>query len=249
MTQHTPLGAIALATLLSCTLAAAALGAAAPPAVPPAAAPAPMPEALKDPKAQVGYALGLRIGGQMRSMGVEVDSEALARGVRDALSGATPLLGADQIEAVMSRAQAQAKVKRAAMMSQAAAAARAEGAAFLKANAAKPGVVSLPSGLQYQVLTPGKGVRPKASDTVRCDYRGILIDGTEFDASASHGGPADFPVTGVIAGWTEALQLMPIGSKWRLFVPADLAYGDKGAPPRVPPGATLIFEVELLKIK
>lgn len=232
-----------LAALL--TLAVPAL--AQPAATPPAAAP--MPDALKTPQAQVGYAFGLRIGSQMHAMGVDLDSEALARGVRDALSGATPLLSNAQIADVMTRAQAESAARREAMAAKASAGNRAAGAAFLKANAAKPGVVTLPSGLQYQVLTAGSGPKPKASDTVSSNYRGTLIDGTEFDSSASHGGPIDFPVTGVIKGWTEALQLMPVGSKWRLFVPADLAYGDKGAPPQIEPGSTLIFEVELVKIK
>ncbi len=250
---------LALAPLIACPLIVSGPGrpgprpadpdgpASAPP--PPAAAAAPMPAALATPQAQVGYALGLRIGGQIHNRGVEVDSEALAHGVRDALSGATPLLTDDQIRAVMTRAQTESEAARTAMMAKAAGTNRAAGTAFLQANGAKRGVVTLPSGLQYQVLTAGTGPKPKPSDTVECNYRGTLIDGTEFDTSASHGGPADFPVTGVIKGWTEALQLMPVGSKWRLFVPADLAYRDKGAQPQILPGATLIFEVELLKIK
>jgi FKBP-type peptidyl-prolyl cis-trans isomerase FklB len=215
----------------------------------PAPAAAPMPDALKTPQAQVGYAFGLRIGAQMRTMAVDIDPQALALGVRDALAGSTPLLTPAQIGQVMAQAQSESETRRAALDAKAAVGNRAAGAAFLKANAAKPGVVTLPSGLQYQVITAGSGPRPKSTDTVSSNYRGTLIDGTEFDSSASHGGPIDFPVTGVIKGWTEALQLMPVGSKWRLFVPADLAYGDKGAPPVIQPGSTLIFEVELVKIK
>jgi FKBP-type peptidyl-prolyl cis-trans isomerase FklB len=124
-----------------------------------------------------------------------------------------------------------------------------DGDAFLAANKGKDGVVTLPSGLQYKILKQGNGPKPTANDTVECNYRGTLIDGKEFDASSKHGGPASFPVGGVIKGWTEALQLMPVGSKWQLFVPADLAYGDRGAGADIGPDATLIFEVELLSIK
>jgi FKBP-type peptidyl-prolyl cis-trans isomerase FklB len=133
-------------------------------------------------------------------------------------------------------------------MAAAAEANKTQGEAFLKTNGAKPGVVTLPSGLQYQILTAGKGPKPTSSDTVMCNYRGTLIDGTEFDASAQHGGPASLPVSGVIPGWTEALQLMPVGSKWRLFVPADLAYGERGAGGDIGPNAALIFDIELLSI-
>ena len=126
---------------------------------------------------------------------------------------------------------------------------QAEGAAFLKANALKPGVVSLPDGLQYQILKAGTGPTPKAADTVLCNYRGTLVDGTVFDSSELHGGAASFNVSGVIKGWTEALQHMPVGSKWRLVVPADLAYGDKGAGSVIGPNAVLVFDLELLSIQ
>src|SRR6202023_2964907 len=124
-----------------------------------------------------------------------------------------------------------------------------ESVEFLAANKAKDGVVTLPSGLQYKILTAGTGPKPTASDTVVCNYRGTLISGTEFDSSYKRGQPASFPVNGVIKGWTEALQLMPVGSKWQLFVPSDLGYGDRGAGADIGPGATLIFEVELLSIQ
>jgi FKBP-type peptidyl-prolyl cis-trans isomerase FklB len=128
-------------------------------------------------------------------------------------------------------------------------AARQEGEAFLAANKSKEGVVTLPSGMQYKILTAGTGPKPTAADTVSCNYRGTLINGKEFDSSFKGGKPVSFPVGNVIKGWTEALQLMPVGSKWQLFIPADLAYGDRGAGPDIGPGATLIFEVELLKIE
>ena len=124
-----------------------------------------------------------------------------------------------------------------------------QGEAFLAENKTKDGVKTLPSGLEYKVLTEGTGPKPTASDTVECNYRGTLIDGKEFDSSDKHGGPATFPVSGVIKGWTEALQLMPVGSKWQLFIPPDLAYGDRGAGPDIGPDSTLIFDVELVSIK
>ena len=124
-----------------------------------------------------------------------------------------------------------------------------DGDAFLAANKTKPGVVTLPSGLQYKILTTGTGPKPTATDSVVCNYRGTLIDGTEFDSSYKRGQPATFPVNGVIKGWTEALQLMPVGSKWQLFVPPDLAYGTRGAGNEIPPNSTLIFEVELQSIQ
>jgi FKBP-type peptidyl-prolyl cis-trans isomerase len=124
-----------------------------------------------------------------------------------------------------------------------------EGVEFLTANKSKEGVVMLPSGLQYKILTAGSGPKPTASDTVVCNYRGTLISGAEFDSSYKRGQPASFPVNGVIKGWTEALQLMPVGSKWQLFVPSELGYGDRGAGADIGPGATLIFEVELLSIQ
>jgi FKBP-type peptidyl-prolyl cis-trans isomerase FklB len=124
-----------------------------------------------------------------------------------------------------------------------------EGEAFLADNKSKEGVVALPSGLQYKVLKQGDGPKPTATDSVVCNYRGTLINGTEFDSSPKHGGPATFPVNGVIKGWTEALQLMPVGSKWQLFVPSDLAYAERGAGGDIGPNATLIFEVELVSIE
>jgi FKBP-type peptidyl-prolyl cis-trans isomerase FklB len=127
-------------------------------------------------------------------------------------------------------------------------ASRKEGEAFLAANKTKEGVKTLPDGLQYKILKQGTGVQPTADDTVSVNYRGTLIDGKEFDSSYKRGEPATFPVGGVIKGWTEALQMMPVGSKWELYIPADLAYGDRGAGADIPPGATLIFEVELLSI-
>jgi FKBP-type peptidyl-prolyl cis-trans isomerase FklB len=153
----------------------------------------------------------------------------------------------DEVKAALTQLQTQVRGQMEAKAHEAGAAARQEGEAFLAANKSKEGVVTLPSGMQYKIITAGTGPKPTASDTVSCNYRGTLINGKEFDSSK--GKPVSFPVGGVIKGWTEALQLMPVGSKWQLFIPADLAYGDRGAGADIGPGSTLIFEVELLAIE
>jgi FKBP-type peptidyl-prolyl cis-trans isomerase len=149
----------------------------------------------------------------------------------------------------MTALQADLKSKREASTQVAGNANKTAGEAFLAANKTKEGVVTLPSGLQYKILKAGDGPKPTAADTVVCNYRGTLIDGKEFDASEKHGGPATFPVSGVIKGWTEALQLMPVGSKWQLYIPSDMAYGASGAGGDIGPNSTLIFDVELVSIK
>ena len=169
--------------------------------------------------------------------------------MRDGLSGAKPTMTDEQMRAARVQLQQTVMAARQAESAKLAAANQAAGGEFLKTNGATPGVVTLPSGLQYQVLTAGKGPKPAADDTVSCNYRGTLIDGTEFDSSYGRGEPLTIAVGGVIKGWTQALQLMPVGSKWRLFVPSDLAYGAKGAGKQIGPNATLIFEVELLSIQ
>lgn len=225
--------------------AAAPATAAAAPTAPPAP---PVPDELKDPKALNSYSIGLNFGTDMRKDGVEIDPAMLARAVNDALTGAKPLITLEQARMHLSQLQRQVMAHQAEENAKAAAANKAQGDAFLKENAGKPGVVVLPSGLQYQVVTMGKGPIPKTDDVVVCNYRGTLIDGTEFDSSYARNLPASFPVGGVIKGWTEALQKMPVGSKWRLFIPANLAYGERGAGEKVGPNATLIFDVELLSI-
>jgi FKBP-type peptidyl-prolyl cis-trans isomerase FklB len=165
------------------------------------------------------------------------------------LAGGKTLMTAEEATAAINVLKAEVKKNQEAKMQLAGDANKKEGDAFLAANKTKEGVVTLPSGLQYKILTAGDGAKPTAADSVVCNYKGTLINGKEFDASSKHGGPATFPVGGVIKGWTEALQLMPVGSKWQLFVPADLAYGQRGAGGDIGPGATLIFEVELLSIK
>lgn len=201
------------------------------------------PYTLKTQKEKESYALGMSFGGGLRNQGVtkSIDSAALIRGMRDAMAGSKMLLTEDEMKAALQQLRTE-------VTHSAAADNLKSGAAFLAANKAKPGVVALPDGLQYKILTAGNGPKPAASDTVTVNYRGTLINGKEFDSSYKRGQPASFPVGGVIKGWTEALQLMPVGSKWELFIPADLAYGDRGAGADIGPGETLVFEVELLSI-
>ena len=205
--------------------------------------------ALTTPKQKGSYALGMNVGTGMRKQGVAeaVDPALVARGLRDALSGGKTAMTEDQMRAALQQLATEVRTTQEAKNKEAGAANRKEGDTFLTANASKEGVKVLPSGLQYKVLTAGSGPKPTASDTVTVNYRGTLIDGKEFDSSYKRGQPATFPVGGVIKGWTEALQLMPVGSKWQLFIPADLAYGDRGQGD-IAPGDTLIFEVELLSI-
>jgi FKBP-type peptidyl-prolyl cis-trans isomerase len=221
----------------------------------------------KTEKEKQSYAIGLNIGTSvskgMKKDGVDVDPSVLVRGFKDGMTGAKALMTDDEINATLTTLRVAMKKKQdeehkeqeaerkeqEAKLQAMGATNKSEGEAFLAANKAKDGVVTLPSGLQYKILTPGTGPKPTAADTVVCNYRGTLLNGTEFDASAKHGGPATFGVGQVIKGWTEALQLMPVGSKWQLFVPADLAYGGRSAGPDIGPNSTLIFEVELLSIQ
>jgi FKBP-type peptidyl-prolyl cis-trans isomerase FklB len=207
------------------------------------------PLVLKTQKDKVSYAIGLNIGKSLRKDSVEVDPAIFARGVKDALTGAKALLTDDELKAVLTTLQGDLQKRQEETMRQAGEINKKAGDAFLAENKAKPGVVTLPDGLQYKVLTEGTGPKPAATDSVVCNYRGTLIDGTEFDSSYKRGQPATFPVDHVIKGWTEAVQLMPVGSKWQLFVPAELAYGNRGAGPQIGPNSTLIFEVELLSIQ
>ena len=191
----------------------------------------------------------MNVGKSLKGQPLDLDPNIVAEGLKDTLSGAKPALTDDEVKAVLTQLQGEMRAKQEAMMQQVGGANKQEGDAFLAANKGKEGVVALPSGLQYKILTKGSGPKPAASDTVVCNYRGTLVNGKEFDSSYKRGQPATFPVGGVIKGWTEALQLMPVGSKWQLFVPADLAYGDRGAGPDIGPGATLIFDVELISIQ
>ena len=207
------------------------------------------PLVLKTDKDKASYALGMNMGKGLQKDAVAIDPNIFARGLKDGLAGGKTLMTAEEATAAINVLKAEVKKNQEAKMQLAGDANKKEGDAFLAANKTKEGVVTLPSGLQYKILTAGDGAKPTAADSVVCNYKGTLINGKEFDASSKHGGPATFPVGGVIKGWTEALQLMPVGSKWQLFVPADLAYGQRAMGPDITPGATLIFEVELLSIK
>lgn len=208
---------------------------------------------LKTRKEKFSYALGMNIGTGysqgLKKQSVEVDWNLLAQGMKDAAAGSKTRLTQEEAQAVLNEVQTEIKKQQQEKTQQAAAANKTEGEAFLAANKSKDGVVTLPSGLQYKILTAGTGPKPTASDSVKCNYRGTLINGTEFDSSYKRGQPATFAVGQVIKAWTEALQLMPAGSKWQLFVPSSLAYGERGAGAEIGPNATLIFEVELLSIE
>jgi FKBP-type peptidyl-prolyl cis-trans isomerase FklB len=223
------------------------------------AAKAPVPLTLKTQKEKFSYALGVNTGKRMSEgltkQSVPFDSAILVRGMKDGLTGAKPLLTDAEAQAVLTEVgkqvheQQQLKAQQAEEANKKIAEAnKKDGEAYLASNKTKDGVVTLPSGLQYKILTAGTGPKPAATDSVVCNYRGTLISGEEFDSSYKRGQPATFPVTGVIKGWTEALQLMPVGSKWQLVIPSDLAYGDPGRP-GIAPGSTLVFEVELLSIE
>jgi FKBP-type peptidyl-prolyl cis-trans isomerase len=203
---------------------------------------------LTTDKDKLSYAIGMSIAHSLKTQGLDVKAPLVAQAIKDVLSGAKPLLTDEQAQATLSQARDAMMKKAEAEHAAAAAQGKQEGEAFLAANKAKEGVVTLPDGLQYKILTPGTGPKPTASDTVEVDYKGSFIDGKEFDSS--HGQPASLEVGRVIKGWQEALQLMPVGSKWELYIPADLAYGERGAGNgAIPPDATLVFEVELKSIK
>jgi FKBP-type peptidyl-prolyl cis-trans isomerase FklB len=207
------------------------------------------PLALTTDKQKDSYAVGLNIGRSLKKQPVDLDTASVMRGVKDALADAKPLLTDTEIDTALKQLQAQVQKQQDAEMAKIGDANMKEGAEFLAANKTKDGVVTLPSGLQYKIVTAGTGAKPTAKDTVVCNYRGTFINGTEFDSSYKRGQPASFPVGGVIKGWTEALQLMPVGSKWQLFVPPDLAYGERGAGGAIGPNQTLVFDVELISIK
>lgn len=222
----------------------------------PAASPTPKsdtPSPFTNQKDKVSYALGMNIanslGATLKTRGVEINPDVVAQALKDGLNGSKPLMTEEEARSTLMQLQTELQAKQEAKMKEATENNKKEGDAFLAANKTKPGVVTLPSGLQYKIIKEGTGPKPSASDTVVCNYRGTLIDGKEFDSSYKRGEPATFPVSGVIKGWTEALQLMPVGSKWELYIPPDLAYGTRGAGNDIGPNATLIFEVELLSIQ
>lgn len=203
---------------------------------------------LKDPKLRTSYALGTDIGSNLKRQELDLDAKALAAGISDALGGKPGLTDAEVRETLdllrkqmMAGAEAKAKVSGEKNLK--------EGEAFLVANGKKDGVKTTASGLQYKVMTAGTGATPKPTDEVKVHYHGTLIDGTVFDSSVERGEPISFPVTGVIPGWVEALQLMKVGDKWQIYIPSKLAYGERGAGGKIGPNSALIFDVELLGIE
>jgi FKBP-type peptidyl-prolyl cis-trans isomerase len=215
----------------------------------PALASAQEARALDTEKDKLSYAMGMDLGNQLKSRSVDIDPALFRQGLEDALSGSKTRLTEAEAKAVIAGLQTVMLAKQAGAAKAAGEKNKAEGEAFLAANRAKEGVVTLPSGLQYKVLTAGTGTKPTLNDTVVCHYRGTLINGKEFDSSYRRKDPVSFPVKGVIKGWTEVLQLMPVGSKWQVFIPSTLAYGERGAGADIAPNATLIFEIELVAIK
>lgn len=198
-------------------------------------------------KEKISYALGYNIGQNLKR-DFEVDLDAFFKGVTESQEGKNSL-SEEEMKQTMTAFQNKMREKQMVQMKASSEANKAAGEAFLKENKGKEGIVTLESGLQYKVITQGKGEKPDASATVKCHYKGTTIDGKEFDSSYKREQPASFKVGGVIKGWTEALQLMSVGSKWMLYIPSDLAYGDRGAGQAIAPGSTLIFEVELLDIE
>ncbi|RKQ40084.1 FKBP-type peptidyl-prolyl cis-trans isomerase [Enterobacter sp. R1(2018)] len=196
-------------------------------------------------EAQASYGIGLQVGQQLRESGLQgLLPEALVEGLRDALEGNAPSVPVDVVHRALREVHERADAVRQERQKEMA----VEGVKFLEENIKKEGVSSTESGLQFRVLTQGTGPIPSRKDHVRVHYTGKLIDGTVFDSSVQRGEPAEFPVSGVIAGWIEALTLMPVGSKWELTIPQNLAYGERGAGASIPPFSTLVFEVELLEI-
>jgi FKBP-type peptidyl-prolyl cis-trans isomerase FklB len=218
------------------------------PAAAPSTAPVVEPSAatnlLSNEKARASYAIGMTLGRNFQMQGADVDTDVLASGIKDTLSGGTTLLTQQEMRETLNEFQKTIMAKQRQMREAAAIKNKAEGDAFLAANKNNPGVVTLPDGLQYIVLTNGAGGVVESNDIVTVIYRGTLLDGTEFDSSMGQG--RQFTLNNVIPGWTEAISHMTIGSKWKIFVPSNLAYGENGRPPRIMPNSVLIFEIELL---
>jgi FKBP-type peptidyl-prolyl cis-trans isomerase FklB len=204
---------------------------------------------LKSQKDKVSYIIGTEIGKNLKKQSVDIDPEILTRGIKDAISGGSSLLTEQEIQETMTTFQKEMTAKQEELTKRLGEKNKKEGEAFLAENKKSEDVKTLPSGLQYKVMKAGAGKKPQINDTVTTHYRGTLIDGTEFDSSYRRGQPVSFPVAGVIPGWTEALQLMGEGAKWQLFIPPNLAYGERGTGGVIGPNATLIFEIELISIQ
>jgi FKBP-type peptidyl-prolyl cis-trans isomerase FklB len=239
---------LTLVVLVSCALLFAQQQTAPAQTAPTQTAPAQKGPAMSE-KEKTSYSIGLNIGMNLFEQDVQVDVASLTKGIQDGLANSKPALTEDEIRTVLTNLQKEVQTKQEGKRKAVADKNSKEAEAFLTANKAKTGVVTLPSGLQYKIITEGKGPKPAATDTVVTHYKGTFIDGKQFDSSYERGEPATFTVNGVIAGWTEALQLMPVGSKWQLFVPSKLAYGEKGFQNVIPPNAALVFDIELVSIQ
>lgn len=204
---------------------------------------------LESSKEKLSYSMGLDLGNYLKGVGDELDMAALKAGIDDGYSGAEPKLSEEEMAVVQEDFAARMQAKQEAEMADLKARNQAAGQAYLEQNRQKEGVMVTESGLQYEVLEAADGPTPEESDTVKVDYVGSLVDGTEFDSSFKRGEPAVLPVGQVIPGWSEALQLMPVGSKYRVVIPAELAYGERGAPPVIQPNSVLVFEIDLLGIE
>lgn len=207
------------------------------------------PAALKTQKEKLSYAIGMEMGKGVKAQEMDVDPELISRGLKDALSGAKSLMSDDELQTVIGALREEMRQKQMQAEEAAAEDNRKQGEAFLAENGKKTGVVTTASGLQYKIITAGTGKKPVETDTVLCNYKGTFLDGTEFDSSTEAGKPVPFDIKTVIPGFKEALQMMPVGSKWQIVVPASLAYGARGAGNVIGPNATLIFEVELVGIQ
>ncbi len=204
---------------------------------------------LKTQKEKLSYAIGMNLGQSMKKDSLDIDPAILTRAIKDALTGAKLAMTDEEAKTIITAFRSEMMKKQQAEAQKIGDANKQAGEKFLAENKNKPGVVTLPSGLQYKIIKQGDGPKPTASDTVVTNYRGTLIDGTEFDSSYKRNEPATFPVGQVIKGWTEALQLMPAGSKWELFIPSNLAYGERSPGPEIAPNSTLVFDIELLSIQ
>ena len=204
---------------------------------------------LKTQRDKIMYALGVNIASNLRQQGAEIDLDLVVRGMRDSLTGGRLLLSDEDVRIAIQKYQIDLRQKQAQILAKAATENKREGEAFLAANKSAEGVVTLPSGLQYKVLKAGSGRKPADADTVEVNFRASFVNGAEFDGTHLTGRPSSFAVGGAIPGWKEALKLMPVGSTWMLFVPAPLAYGDRGKAGSIGPNATLVYELELLAIK
>ncbi len=203
---------------------------------------------LKSEKDRISYSIGMDIGNNFKKQSLDIDPDVLSRGIKDALAGNKPLMSEQESAETMTKLRKQVMAKQAEMMKEAGKENKVKGEAFLMENKNKDGIITLPSGLQYKIVENGTGESPKLTDEVTVNYRGTLIDGTEFDSSYRRGQPASFKVNAVISGWTEALQIMKPGSKWQLYIPSSLAYGERGAGRDIGPHSTLIFDVELISV-